>query len=167
MRKSLFLYLFIFAALIALIIYINGRNYQEVLERDVISLRKKSFKQDAILDSIEDRALAMPLSFTLEQNQEASDYFKKLGYTTEEVKQNVTDQLLELNLQEEGNPLVPFMGQGRGFQVNETRFINHKWVLVNFSDNYQWGELLVTYTINGDKTIDLKTTASVLNDSYR
>jgi hypothetical protein len=167
MRKSLFLYLFIFAALIALIIYINGRNYQEVLERDVISLRKKSFKQDAILDSIEDRALAMPLSFTLEQNQEASDYFKKLGYTTEEVKQNVTDQLLELNLQEEGNLLVPFMGQGRGFQVNETRFINHKWVLVNFSDNYQWGELLVTYTINGDKTIDLKTTASVLNDSYR
>jgi hypothetical protein len=167
MRKSLFLYLFIFAALIALIVYINGRNYQEVLERDVISLRKKSFKQEAILDSIEDRALAMPLNFTLEQHQEASDYFKKLGYTTEEVKQNVTDQLLELNLQEGGNPLVPFMGQGRGFQVNETRFINHKWVLVNFSDNYQWGELLVTYTINEDETIDLKTTASVLNDAYR
>lgn len=167
MRKSLFLYLFIFAALIALIVYINGRNYQEVLERDVISLRIKSNEQEAVLDSIEDRALAMPINFTLEQHQEAADYFNKLGYTTEEVKQNVTDQLLELNLQEGGNPLVPFIGQGRGFQVNETKFINHKWVLVNFSDNYQWGELLVTYTINEDKTIDLKTTASVLNDKYR
>jgi hypothetical protein len=65
----------------------------------------------------------MPDNFTLEQHQEASDYFKSSGYTTEEVKQNVTDQLLELNLQEGGNPLVPFIGQGRGFQVNETKFI--------------------------------------------
>ena len=167
MRRSLFLYLFIFAALIALITYINGRNYQEVLEKDLISLRKKSMAQEEVLDSIEDAQLLQPLNFTLEQHQEAADYFNKLGWTVEEVKQNVTDQLLELNLTEGGNPLVPFIGQGRGFQVNDTRFINHKWVLVNFSDNYQWGELLVTYTIKDDTSISLETTASVLNDTYR
>jgi hypothetical protein len=109
----------------------------------------------------------MPSTFSLEQHQEAFDYFNKLGWTVEEVKQDVTDQLLELNLTEGGNPLVPFMGQGRGFQINDTRFINHKWVLVNFSDNYQWGELLVTYTIKDDKTIELTTAASVLNDRYK
>ncbi|BAO56518.1 hypothetical protein [Nonlabens marinus] len=167
MRRSIFLYLFIFAALIALITYINGRNYQEVLEKDLISLRKKYIAQEQELDSIEDSQMLQPLSFTLEQHQEAADYFNKLGWTVEEVKQNVTDQLLELNLTEGGNPLVPFIGQGRGFQVNDTRFINHKWVLVNFSDNYQWGELLVTYTIKDDKTINLETTASVLNEKYR
>jgi len=167
MRRSIFLYLFIFAALIALIVYINGRKYQEVLERDVISLRVKTMEQEAALDSIEDAELLMPLTFSLEQHQEAYDYFNKLGWTVEEVKQNVTDQLLELNLTEGGNPLVPFMGQGRGFQINDTRFINHKWVLVNFSDNYQWGELLITYTLKEDKTITLETTASVLNDKYR
>ncbi|WP_194850366.1 hypothetical protein [Nonlabens antarcticus] len=167
MRRSLFLYLFIFASLISLIIYVNARNYQEVLEKDVISLRKQILKKDAILDSIADSQMAAPINFTLEQNQEASNYFEKLGFTTDQVKQKVTDQLLDLNLENGGNPLVPFIGQGRGFQVNETHFINHKWVLVNFSDNYQWGELLVTYTIKEDKSISLETTASVLNDKYR
>ena len=167
MRRSLFLYLFIFASLIALILYVNGRNYQEALEKDVISLRTKTIEQEKLLDSIEDAQLNVPLNFTLEQHQEAKNYFEKLGWTSERVQQKVTDQLLDLNLTEGGNPLVPFVGEGRGFQINDTRFINHKWVLVNFSDNYQWGELLVTYTINEDKTIDLKTTASVLNDKYR
>lgn len=167
MRRNLFLYLFIFASLIALILYVNGRNYQEAIENDVISLRAKTETQKALLDSIEDSRLHVPLNFTLEQHQEAKNYFEKLGWTSEKVQQNVTDQLLELNLTDGGNPLVPFIGQGRGFQINDTRFINHKWVLVNFSDNNQWGELLITYTIKDEDTIELETTASVLNDRYR
>ncbi len=167
MKKSLFLYLFIFASLIALIVYINGRNYQEALEKDVISLRKQTMEKESILDSIRNVNFQQPLNFTLEQHQEAENYLNKLGFTAEEVKQQVTDQLLELNLETGGNPLVPFIGQGRGFQINDTRFINHKWVLVNFSDNNQWGELLITYTIDDDRNIDLQTTASVLNDKYR
>ncbi|PRP66720.1 hypothetical protein [Nonlabens agnitus] len=167
MRRNLFLYLFIFAALIALILYVNGRNYQESIEKDVISLRAKTQEQEALLDSIADARLDQPLNFTLEQHQEAKNYFEKLGWTSERVQQNVTDQLLELNLTAGGNPLVPFTGQGRGFQVNDTRFVNHKWVLVNFSDNNQWGELLVTYTIVDEENITLETTAAVLNDRYR
>jgi len=167
MRRNLFLYLFIFASLIALILYVNGRNYQEAIENDVISLRAKTETQKALLDSIEDSRLHVPLNFTLEQHQEAKNYFEKLGWTSEKVQQNVTDQLLELNLTDGGNPLVPFIGQGGGFQINDTRFINHKWVLVNFSDNNQWGELLITYTIKDEDTIELETTASVLNDRYR
>ncbi|KQC33820.1 hypothetical protein AAU57_11135 [Nonlabens sp. YIK11] len=167
MRRNLFLYLFIFAALIALILYVNGRNYQEAIEKDVISLRAKTQEQEALLDSIADARLDQPLNFTLEQHQEAKNYFEKLGWTSERVQQNVTDQLLELNLTAGGNPLVPFTGQGRGFQVNDTRFVNHKWVLVNFSDNNQWGELLVTYTIVDEENITLETTAAVLNDRYR
>lgn len=167
MRRNLFLYLFIFAALIALILYVNGRNYQETLEKDVTSLRAKTVEQEALLDSLAGSRLNEPISFTLEQHQEAKNYFEKLGWTSERVQQQVTDQLLELNLEDGGNPLVPFTGQGRGFQINDTRFINHKWVLVNFSDNYQWGELLITYTIQDEDTIKLETTASVLNDRYR
>lgn len=167
MRRNLFLYLFIFASLIALIFYINGRKYQEVLEKDVISLRKKTMEQEELLDSIRDTQLLAPLTFSLEQNQEAADYLNKLGWTVEETKTNVLDQLLELNLKEGGNPLVPYIGQGRGFQINDTRFVNHKWVLVNFTDNYQWGELLVAYTITEDNKVVLTTTASVLYDKYR
>lgn len=167
MRRNLFLYLFIFASLIALILYVNGRNYQEVIERDVISLRTTAREQKQKLDSIADAQLKVPLSFTLEQHQEAKNYFEKQGWTSDRVQQHVTDQLLDLNLKEGGNPLVPFLGEGRGFQINDTRFINHKWVLVNFADNNQWGELLVTYTIIDENTIELETTASVLNDRYR
>ena len=75
MRRNLFLYLFIFASLIALILYVNGRNYQESIENDVISLRAKTVEQDALLDSIADSQLNQPISFTLEQHQEAKNYF--------------------------------------------------------------------------------------------
>ena len=168
MRRNLFLYLFIFASLIALILYINGRNYQEAIEQDVISLRAKSLKQENIIDSLRSApSQTGTLNFTLEQHQEAANYFEKLGWNAQRVQQNVTDQLLDLNLNNGGNPLVPFTGQGRGFQINDTRFVNHKWVLVNFSDNYQWGELLITYTIKDEDTINLETTAAVLNDKYR
>ncbi len=167
MRRSLFMYLFIFASLIALILYVNGRNYQEAIEQDVISLRAKTLAQEAKLDSIRNATFDQPLNFTLEQHQEAKNYFEKLGWTSERVQQNVTDQLLELNVEDGGNPLVPFIGQGRGFQINDTRFVNHKWVLVNFADNNQWGELLITYTIKDQNTIELETTAAVLNDTYR
>lgn len=167
MRRSLFLYLFIFASLIALILYVNGRNYQEAIENDVVSLRAKTIEQEQIIDSLKGSSSNAPLNFTLEQHEEARNYFEKLGWTSEQVQQNVTDQLLELNLTEGGNPLVPFTGAGRGFQINDTKFINHKWVLVNFADSNQWGEMLITFTIKDKENISLETTAAVLNDQYR
>ncbi|AZQ44503.1 hypothetical protein [Nonlabens ponticola] len=167
MRRNLYLYLFIFASLIALVFYINGRKYQEALEKDVTSLRAKAYKQERELDSIEDAAMLQGKTFSLTGNQEAQDYLEKLGYTQQQIEQQVVDKLLDLNLEEGGNPLVPYIGQGRGFQINDTKFVNHKWVLANYSDNYQWGELLINYNISEDNQIELTTLHSVLYDKYR
>jgi hypothetical protein len=167
MRKNLFLYLFVFASLIALLFYINGRKYQEALEKDVTSLRAKNFEQEQVLDSIEDGQLQQQVTFSLRYNQEAKDYLEQFGFTPATIEQRLIDIVLDKNLEEGGNSLVPYIGQGRGFQINDTQLINHKWMLANFSDNNQWGELLITYSIDDNKEIKLETTASVLYDKYR
>lgn len=166
MRKHLYLYLFIFASLIALIFYINGRKYQEKLEEQVIQLRKEIAEADdnndpvVDLESIDNNSELS--SFLLTENPEAEEYLYNAGLSVEEVKQKVTDRLLALNLQEGGNPLIPYTGEGRGFHVNNMAFINHKWVLANFFDGDRWGEILIEYNFDENKELELNTAKALL-----
>ncbi len=165
MKKHLYLYLFIFASLIALIFYINGRKYQEKLESQVTQLRKELAEEK---DAQKDVAIEeMPaddkvFNFLLDNNPEAEDYLYNAGLTTDFVKQQVTDQLLSLNLQEGGNSLISYTGENRGFQINSTLFVNHKWVLVNFYDGQRWGEALIEYNFDADKNLELNTVKELL-----
>jgi hypothetical protein len=166
MKKSLYLYLFIFASLIALMFYINGRKYQEKLEAQVIQLRKEVAVKD---DEQKDNTVAIATSnggelssFLLSQNPEAEEYLYNSGLTIEAVKQQVTDRLLSLNLEEGGNALIPYTGEGRGFHINNMAFINHKWVLVNFFDGDRWGEALIEYNFDENNTLEVTTVKALL-----
>lgn len=164
MRRNLYLYLFIFSALIALVFYINGRKYQEKLEQQVAELREDIAENEKQNDLVENSEAASDVEhpFTLAYNPEAEEYLYDMGLTTQEVEQKVTDKLLELNLNEDGNPLIPYTGAGRGFQISNSFLVNHKWVLVNFYDGDQWGEAMIQYDINADKNVELSTIKALL-----
>lgn len=164
MKKHLYLYLFIFASLIALIFYINGRKYQESLEAQVTQLRKEIDKKDKIEDAVvmetpETNELS---NFLLTGNSEAEEYLYQSGLTVEDVKQKVTDKLLSLNLKEGGNPLIPYTGEGRGFSISSLAFINHKWVLANFFDGQRWGEVLIEYNFDENQNLEVSTLNALL-----
>jgi hypothetical protein len=168
MRKHLYLYLFIFASLIALIFYINGRKYQEKLEAQVTQLRNEIDKADkerkAMLSQEKTTAdyNGELSSFLLSQNAEAEEYLYNSGLSVDQVKQEVTDKLLSLNLVEGGNSLVPYTGQGRGFHINNMAFVNHKWVLASFYDGDRWGEALIEYHYDQDNNLEVSTVKALL-----
>ena len=163
MKKHLYLYLFIFASLIALVFYINGRKYQEKLESQVALLRKNEEKKDKEIKELELKVIeSQDLSFSLDKNAEAENYLYESNLSVEEVKQSVTDKLFELNLQDGGNPLIPYIGEGRGFQISSLRFVNHKWVLVSCYDGDQWGEALIEYNFDSEKSVELETIKALL-----
>jgi hypothetical protein len=169
-RKSFYLYLFIFAALIALVIYVNGRRYHEKLESQVQSLRTELYETDQARKdalSVQVKADYENSVFSLKGNPEAENYLYNIGLDAFEVERIVKDQLLELNIKEGGNPLVPYIGKGRGFRINDTKFINHKWVLANFTDNDRWGEVLIRYDINENKEVKMETIKALLFDKDR
>jgi hypothetical protein len=170
LKRSFYLYLFIFAALTALVIYVNGRRYHEKLENQVEVLRKQLYETDQARKdalSVEVKADYENSVFSLKGNPEAENYLFALGLDSFEVERIVKDELLELNIKDGGNPLIPYEGKGRGFTINDTKFINHKWVLANFTDNDRWGEILIRYDINENKEVEMETVKALLFDRDR
>lgn len=166
MKQSLYLYLFIFASLIALILYVNGRNMQEALENQVLTLIEEKKKLESQLKAAQLNEVSADV-FSLKANQEALNYFDNTTVDVTTIEATIFDALLELNANKEGNPLVPFISEGNGFRVNDIKVVNNKWVLANFSDAKKWGELLLIYNFDKDNKVSFEVAKSVLYNAYR
>ena len=44
-----------------------------------------------------------------------------------------------------------YSGDGKKFLKNKIKVLNHKWVIADFSDGTDWGEILIEYSINGEE----------------
>ncbi len=166
MKKSLYLYLFLFASLIALILYINGRNMQQALVDQVKELQKERKEIDKRLTTAQLNT-AQADSFTLKGNQEALNHFEGTTVDVVNLEATIFDALLELNATKEGNKLVPYLSDANGYRVNDIKVINHKWVLANFSDTRKWGEMLLEYSVDEQNRVTFEVLNSILYKEYR
>lgn len=166
MKRSFYLYLFLFAALIALIIYVNGRNIQEAQDKAYITLEEKLADKEEQILKLQSQATEN-IAFSLTNNQEASNYFEASGLDIDAIEGKLFDHLLELNLQEGGNPLIPYVGAGKGFHVSDLQVLNHKWLIANFTDNEIWGEVLIQYDFDENKKLSMQTLKALLYNKYR
>lgn len=166
MKRSLYLYLFIFASLIALILYVNGRNIQESQDTAYVQLEEKLKATEAKLEEASMVGSDTNL-FTLKNNEEAYNYFASSGIDRDNVETLLMDYLLEKNLVKGGNPLVQYIGEGRGYQINDMQVLNHKWLIANFADNVNWGEVLIQYNFDENNELSMETIKSVLYNKYR
>ncbi len=151
MKSKLFLYLFVFSALIALYLYVSSDNriksrndLVEQLESDANSL-KDSLKNSRL------KVLDMEY-FSLEQNDDALAYYQHLNIA--EPSRYIADKLLETNEKKGDNPLIPYEGMESDFKINKIKILNHKWIIADFSDGKYWGELLVKYELKDDLAVD-------------
>jgi hypothetical protein len=152
---------------VALITYINGRKYQEKLEETVQSLRTTLYKTDQKRKEVESqpyKAAYKNSVFSLERGSQSENYAISIELDASEIEDIVKFELLELNIKQGGNPLVPYEGQGPGFRITDTKFINDRWVLARFSDNYRWGDVLVGYTVDQNKKVSFETVKALLFD---
>jgi len=151
MRKPLFLYLFVFSALVALYLAVSGsRNLQEK-DAQIESLETT---MGALEDSLQQARIAVldMKYFSLENNDDALAYYDHLNL--EDPSRYIADKLLETNESPGNNPLVPYEGMEGVFKINKIKLLNHRWIVADFSDGKYWGELVLVYELKDDLSVD-------------
>jgi len=151
MKKNIFLYLFVFAALIAL--------YQFVSANKMVNATNEKFhKYEENKQVLSDSIQALQLKvldmqyFSLENNDDALAYYDHLKIKDPVLY--ISDKLLETNEKKGDNPLIPYEGMESDFKINKIKILNHKWIVTDFSDGKYWGELLIKYELKDDLSVD-------------
>ncbi|WP_394972165.1 hydrolase [uncultured Croceitalea sp.] len=151
MKKNIFLYLFVFAALIALYLVVNGGKMEQ---RNMEEIKKLNTEVTQLKDSIKTaqlRILDMQY-FSLENNDDALAYYEHLDLKNP--TRYIEDKLLETNEKKGDNPLIPYEGMNSDFKINKIKVLNHRWLLADFSDGQYWGDLVIKYELKDDLSVD-------------
>ena len=151
MQSRIFLYLFIFSALIALYLAVSGSNQRKELQQKE-EQRKLEIVQ--LQDSLQQSRLDVldMQYFSLANNDDALAYYEHLDL--EDPDRYISDKLLETNENRGDNPLVPYEGMENNFKINRIKLLNHRWIIADFSDGKYWGELLIKYELKDDLSVD-------------
>ncbi len=151
MKTRIFLYLFIFASLIALYLYVSG-------SKRVAANAEKNTELKLTIEQLEDSLRTTHLKaldlqyFSLENNDDALAYYDHLSL--KDPARYIADKLLETNETKGDNPLIPYEGMENDFKINKIKVLNHKWIIADFSDGKYWGELFIQYELKDNLSVD-------------
>lgn len=151
MKNKIFLYLFLFASLIALYLFVSSGKLAEVKDAKIEKLQTKITSLNDSLQNAQLKVLEMQY-FSLENNDDALVYYEHLNI--KDPARYIADKLLETNEQKGNNPLIPYEGMEGDFKLNKIKILNHKWIVVDFSDGKFWGELIIKYELKDDLGVD-------------
>ena len=155
------MYLFLFALLFIIYQYMNEKKIFETQEKKIENLEAKSQQQADSLGILQEKMIDLNY-FTLQGNDNAMTYLENMGYEAAAVERLVSDEILEYNFVKGNNPLVPFEGMQGDMKINKLKFLNHKWILVEFTDGKFWGEMILEYSFNQNNELAFNTLASFL-----
>lgn len=161
MKSKIFMYLFFFAVLLILFQYMNEKSIYESQEKRINTLSKKVAVADSLNSSLQDQIADLNY-FTLLGNDNAMTYLENLGMEADSVQTMVSEAIYEMNLIKGGNHLIPVEGMYGEMRVNKLKFLNHRWVLADFSDGSYWGEMMIEYFFDEKNQLDLTVISSVL-----
>ncbi len=171
MKRSLFMYLFFFALLFVVFQYMNEKKIFEKQENKIESQRAKikNYKEELNIlnDSIEklSDALLDLNYFTLQGNENAMSYIESLGYEAKDIENFVSEYIYDQNLKKGNNTLIPYEGMKGAMKINKLKFINHKWILADFTDGRYWGEMVLEYYVTKDRKIEFHQVSSLMYPS--
>lgn len=161
MRSKIYLYLFLFALLLIIFQYMNEKKIFENQETKIENLQKRLQKSNDSIDGLNNRVADLNY-FTLQGNDNAMTYLENLGFDANAVENLITDEIYEQNTIKGDHPLVPHEGIEGDLKINKLRFLNHKWILADFTDGVYWGEMILEYAINEKKEVVLHSIASFI-----
>ena len=163
MKRSLLLYLFILVILTNLYTYVY-------LSKEVEFEQTRFKKFDTKMQDTINRLLVKNADadyFSLENNQNAQDYFENKT-TGKYISQDklipmVKEKLLDLNSNPNGNPYVGFDKMNdKKFIINKVKFLNHRWIIADFNNGEMWGEVIIKYFVNDDNTVSFETAETLI-----
>ena len=164
MKRAIFMYLFFFAILFVIFQYMNEKKIFGKQENKIESQRNKINKLKdqvkVITDSLE--TLSNFDYFSLQGNENAISYIESLGFEALEIETFVSDYIYDQNLKKGNNQLVPYEGINGDMKINKLKFLNHKWILADYTDGRYWGEMVLEYYVTKDRKIELKQISSLM-----
>ena len=164
MKRAIFMYLFFFTLLFVIFQYMNEKKIFGKQENKIESQRNKINKLKdqvkVITDSLE--SLSNVDYFSLQGNENAISYIESLGFEALEVETFVSDYIYDLNLKKGNHKLVPYEGINGDMKINKLKFLNHKWIIADYTDGRYWGEMVLEYYVTKDRKIELKQISSLM-----
>ena len=164
MKRAIFMYLFFFAMLFVIFQYMNEKKIFGKQENKIESQRNKINKLKdqvkVITDSLESSSNAD--YFSLQGNENAISYIESLGFEALEIETFVSDYIYDLNLKKGNHKLVPYEGINGDMKINKLKFLNHKWILADYTDGRYWGEMVLEYYVTKNREIELKQISSLM-----
>lgn len=157
MRRSIFMYLFVFTLLLVIFQYANAKRIFDVQNKKLSTAQNKVIKFTDSIAALNEK-LQNCSHFKFENNEDAISYFEKEGYKQETIISKVTDAIYSTNETQGQHPIVPYASsEGRKILINTIKLLNHKWVIADFSDGEYWGEVFFKYYIleNGEIEFEL------------
>ncbi|PWL39040.1 hydrolase [Flagellimonas aquimarina] len=151
MKNKIFLYLFVFIALIVLYQFISANNFAKAVNSDIGDLKSEVAELKDSLQQSQLKILDIQY-FSLDNNDDALAYYDHLNLKNP--TRYIEDKLLETNEKKGSNPLVPYEGMEGDFKINKIKILNHKWIVADFSDGKYWGDLVIKYELKDDLGVD-------------
>ncbi|SHI48915.1 hypothetical protein [Algibacter luteus] len=162
MKQRIFMYLFVFTALLVLFQYVSAKRIIEDLNKKLDSSKSQVETYNDSITALKDEILEVS-HFNLYRNEDAISYFEDDGYKIDELIPFIKDELYKLNEVKGEHPLIPYgSSEGRKMLINTVKMLNHKWIIADFSDGEFWGEILLTYEITNDKSLKFNLVESFL-----
>ena len=156
--KNVILYALVFSLLFNVFQYINSTKILDAKEVEVQKVKAHlKTSRDSILQ------LSNANYFALESDEDAQEYFFSNNLDYQKVAVKVKEDLIALNENKKGNRLIPYEPiDEKPFIVNTSKILNHRWLIAEFSNGDLWGQILVKYFVNTDKSTDFETVETVL-----
>lgn len=155
MKNRIFMYLFLFSVLLIVFQYVNSKNIIDKYEKDIQTFKANITELEQKSNELEVQNFELN-HFIINGNEDALTFFEDKGYNTEELIPAIVDGLYSMNnYKGEDHPIVPYVSMTDSKMViNKVRILNHKWIIADFTDTENWGEIFVTYEI--DENDELK-----------
>ena len=166
MKKSLFLYLFIIAALMNIFTYkyftSKENSEQKSVSVDTIQPDSKSLSDSIarLTDKLYDAD-----TFSLENNDRAQSYLYESNKINDipAFAEKVKQALLSFNDSHDGNKYTDQAKMGeQKFIINKVKLLNHRWIIANYSNGELWGEVLLKYFVEDNGSISFEIMNSYL-----
>jgi len=162
MKHSLLLYLFILALVFNIFTYAYYSKQVQFQSTQIEKLTKKLKKKELEFNS----KLKDANCFSLENNEKAQNYFT----SNPEQKSDITalipslkEALLKFNENPNGNPYTGQKKLGLNkFTINKIKVINHRWIIADFSDGENCGEVLLKYFVKEDNSFSFEVNQSLM-----
>ncbi|MDR2221599.1 MAG: hydrolase [Flavobacteriaceae bacterium] len=160
MKHKVFFYLFLFSILIIALLFNTNRNMTKMEEKRIeIAHKRIAIVRDSLKQVVKEYNEAN--YFALESNENAQDYFNY--QTIDQEVATIREEILALNHQPNGNPLVPYgVMDGEKCVINKMKFINHRWIVADFYAGAIHGEVLIKYFFKEGKPTELSTIETIL-----